>query len=112
MPDQSPSNDPLATFGPNEWLVDELYEQYKQDRNSVDKAWWSFFEDYTPGSGGGNGQPNGATAPPQQAQRTHLAEETGTGTGGGWHRGERSRGERGQRANVGTHPSTSARGTT
>lgn len=72
MPDQSPTNDPLATFGPNEWLVDELYEQYKQDRNSVDKAWWSFFEDYTPGSGG-NGQPNGATAPPQQAQQAGPA---------------------------------------
>ena len=41
-----------ADFGPNQWLVDELYEQYKKDRNSVDKAWWSFFEDYTPGDGG------------------------------------------------------------
>ncbi|MEW9266353.1 multifunctional oxoglutarate decarboxylase/oxoglutarate dehydrogenase thiamine pyrophosphate-binding subunit/dihydrolipoyllysine-residue succinyltransferase subunit [Kineococcus endophyticus] len=37
-----------ATFGPNEWLVDELFEQYKADKNSVDKAWWDFFEDYSP----------------------------------------------------------------
>ncbi len=63
MPDQSPTSDPMATFGPNEWLVDELYEQYKKDRNSVDKAWWSFFEDYTPGEGGSDA--NGASAPPR-----------------------------------------------
>ncbi|UNK47173.1 multifunctional oxoglutarate decarboxylase/oxoglutarate dehydrogenase thiamine pyrophosphate-binding subunit/dihydrolipoyllysine-residue succinyltransferase subunit [Arthrobacter sulfonylureivorans] len=31
-------------FGGNEWLVDEIYEQYLQDKNSVDKKWWSIFE--------------------------------------------------------------------
>ncbi|MGO1338427.1 MAG: 2-oxo acid dehydrogenase subunit E2, partial [Cellulosimicrobium funkei] len=35
-------------FGANEWLVDELYEQYLQDKNAVDPAWWDFFEDYRP----------------------------------------------------------------
>ncbi|NNU27842.1 multifunctional oxoglutarate decarboxylase/oxoglutarate dehydrogenase thiamine pyrophosphate-binding subunit/dihydrolipoyllysine-residue succinyltransferase subunit [Isoptericola sediminis] len=38
-----------ASFGANEWLVDELYEQYLKDKNAVDPAWWDFFEDYTPG---------------------------------------------------------------
>jgi 2-oxoglutarate dehydrogenase E1 component len=38
----------MSGFGPNEWLVDELYQQYLQDKNSVDKAWWDFFEDYRP----------------------------------------------------------------
>ncbi len=33
-------------FGANEWLVDELYQQYLKDRNAVDPAWWDFFEDY------------------------------------------------------------------
>ncbi len=56
----------LNDFGPNEWLVDELYEQYKKDRNNVDKAWWDFFEDYTPGQGGGNGTQ--ATAPGTEQQ--------------------------------------------
>ena len=37
-------------FGPNEWLVDELYEQYQRDRDSVDPAWWDFFADYKPGT--------------------------------------------------------------
>ena len=35
-------------FGPNEWLVDEIYEQFLADRSSVDPAWWEFFEGYTP----------------------------------------------------------------
>ena len=37
-----------SRFGPNEWLVDEIYEQYLQDKNAVDRAWWDFFEDYSP----------------------------------------------------------------
>ena len=39
---------PAAGFGPNEWLVDEIYQQYLQDPNSVDRAWWDFFADYKP----------------------------------------------------------------
>ncbi|RDV45583.1 multifunctional oxoglutarate decarboxylase/oxoglutarate dehydrogenase thiamine pyrophosphate-binding subunit/dihydrolipoyllysine-residue succinyltransferase subunit [Leifsonia sp. ku-ls] len=35
-------------FGANEWLVDELYEQFVQDRNSVDKSWWPILENYHP----------------------------------------------------------------
>jgi 2-oxoglutarate decarboxylase len=38
----------LAQFGANEWLVDEMYQQYLKDPGSVDKAWWDFFEDYQP----------------------------------------------------------------
>ena len=38
----------LAQFGANEWLVDEMYQQYLKDPGSVDKAWWDFFADYHP----------------------------------------------------------------
>ncbi|TIH35666.1 multifunctional oxoglutarate decarboxylase/oxoglutarate dehydrogenase thiamine pyrophosphate-binding subunit/dihydrolipoyllysine-residue succinyltransferase subunit [Subtercola vilae] len=38
-------------FGANEWLVDELYEQYIVDKNSVDESWWSILEHYKPSSG-------------------------------------------------------------
>jgi 2-oxoglutarate decarboxylase len=38
-------------FGANEWLVDELYEQYVVDKNSVDQSWWSILEHYKPSSG-------------------------------------------------------------
>ncbi|WP_019633200.1 multifunctional oxoglutarate decarboxylase/oxoglutarate dehydrogenase thiamine pyrophosphate-binding subunit/dihydrolipoyllysine-residue succinyltransferase subunit [Actinomadura atramentaria] len=45
------SADPKITdFGANEWLVDELYQKYLEDPNSVDEAWWNFFADYRPGS--------------------------------------------------------------
>ena len=85
MPDQSPSNDPMAAFGPNEWLVDELYEQYLKDKNSVDKAWWDFFADYRPDGDSGNGSsPNGATAtqeaPEQGAARASARTETQAST--------------------------------
>ena len=33
-------------FGANEWLVDELYEQYLADKDSVDKSWWPVLESY------------------------------------------------------------------
>ncbi|HEV7812482.1 MAG TPA: 2-oxo acid dehydrogenase subunit E2, partial [Leifsonia sp.] len=35
-------------FGANEWLVDELYEQFIVDKNSVDKSWWPILESYRP----------------------------------------------------------------
>ncbi|MEJ3403478.1 multifunctional oxoglutarate decarboxylase/oxoglutarate dehydrogenase thiamine pyrophosphate-binding subunit/dihydrolipoyllysine-residue succinyltransferase subunit [Rathayibacter sp. YIM 133350] len=35
-----------AEFGANEWLVDEMYEQYVSDKNSVDPAWWPTLESY------------------------------------------------------------------
>jgi 2-oxoglutarate dehydrogenase E1 component len=56
-------------FGANEWLVDELYEQFKVDRNSVDKAWWPILEAYHPVVDGdapaasAAGEPKPVTAP-------------------------------------------------
>ena len=38
----------MTGFGPNEWLVDELYQAYLVDPQSVDPAWWDFFADYQP----------------------------------------------------------------
>ena len=35
-------------FGPNEWLVEEMYERYLADPNAVDAAWHEFFADYRP----------------------------------------------------------------
>ncbi|QGV78609.1 multifunctional oxoglutarate decarboxylase/oxoglutarate dehydrogenase thiamine pyrophosphate-binding subunit/dihydrolipoyllysine-residue succinyltransferase subunit [Streptomyces ficellus] len=48
------SSNPAAAFGANEWLVDEIYQQYLQDPNSVDRAWWDFFADYKPGAPSGS----------------------------------------------------------
>ncbi|MCP2031739.1 2-oxoglutarate dehydrogenase E1 component [Okibacterium sp. HSC-33S16] len=38
-------------FGANEWLVDEMYEQYIADKNSVDQSWWPILENYSPVKG-------------------------------------------------------------
>jgi multifunctional 2-oxoglutarate metabolism enzyme len=38
-----------VTFGPNAWLVDDMYEQYRQDPGSVSESWREFFENYRPG---------------------------------------------------------------
>ena len=57
----SPRSDAFAGFGANEWLVYEMYQQYLKDPESVDKAWWDFFADYTPADAPGtSGATNGA----------------------------------------------------
>ncbi len=71
---------PHREFGPNEWLVDELYEQFLRDRESVDPAWWEFFADYRPAElrtvtppGGvhpGSGAPSPALPPTNGAAPT------------------------------------------
>ena len=37
-------------FGANDWLVDEMYEQYVADPTSVDPAWVEYFKINKPGS--------------------------------------------------------------
>jgi multifunctional 2-oxoglutarate metabolism enzyme len=56
-------------FGPNEWLVDELYQKYQADPGSVDRAWWNFFTDYRPKPA----EPPRA-APPAQRPATQPAQ--------------------------------------
>jgi 2-oxoglutarate dehydrogenase E1 component len=81
-------NKGLSGFGPNEWLVDELYQQYLQDKNAVDKAWWDFFEDYKPAdqstlqSNGGESRPAAVDdAPPPEAATTAPAAPTSRADG-------------------------------
>jgi 2-oxoglutarate dehydrogenase complex dehydrogenase (E1) component-like enzyme len=42
------TSSPAPQFGPNEWLVEEMYEQFLADPSSVDPAWHDFFADYKP----------------------------------------------------------------
>ncbi|ADG74121.1 2-oxoglutarate dehydrogenase, E1 subunit [Cellulomonas flavigena DSM 20109] len=76
MTQNAQSDSTRADFGANEWLVDELYEQYLKDRNAVDPAWWDFFEGYKPETTGAatNGEtkdaPRATAAPPAPAQPT------------------------------------------
>ena len=41
-------DNPLASFGTNEWIVEEMYQRYLNDPSSVDPAWHDFFADYKP----------------------------------------------------------------
>ncbi|MSO26441.1 MAG: multifunctional oxoglutarate decarboxylase/oxoglutarate dehydrogenase thiamine pyrophosphate-binding subunit/dihydrolipoyllysine-residue succinyltransferase subunit [Candidatus Nanopelagicales bacterium] len=54
----------LASFGPNEWLVDEIYQQFIADKSSVDPAWWEFFEGYSPSEQSPLKAPKSAVAVP------------------------------------------------
>ncbi|MDO4916644.1 MAG: multifunctional oxoglutarate decarboxylase/oxoglutarate dehydrogenase thiamine pyrophosphate-binding subunit/dihydrolipoyllysine-residue succinyltransferase subunit [Rothia sp. (in: high G+C Gram-positive bacteria)] len=40
----NPEHQVPEEFAGNEWLVEELFEQYEQDKNSVEKKWWPVFE--------------------------------------------------------------------
>ncbi len=53
---QSPDQ-PTADFGANEWLVEEMYDQFQKDPGSLDPAWRKYFETHGNGTAGGtNGQ--------------------------------------------------------
>jgi len=45
---QEKQENPLAGFGPNEWIVEDMYQRYIADPTSVDPAWHDFFADYKP----------------------------------------------------------------
>ncbi|GAB3753563.1 multifunctional oxoglutarate decarboxylase/oxoglutarate dehydrogenase thiamine pyrophosphate-binding subunit/dihydrolipoyllysine-residue succinyltransferase subunit [Zhihengliuella somnathii] len=75
MPDQ-PHHRLTEEFGGNEWLVDELYQQYRRDKNSVDKKWWDIFESFEEsGSGASASSAPKAESAPKPAQ-SKPAEQT------------------------------------
>ncbi len=59
MPDEPQPSD---AFGPNAWLVDDMFEQYRTDPSSVSDGWREFFEGYRPG-GANLAPPLAPTAP-------------------------------------------------
>lgn len=44
MVEQSNTED----FGANSWLVEEMYERYRDEPQSLSAAWREFFSDYKP----------------------------------------------------------------
>ncbi|TDW66804.1 multifunctional oxoglutarate decarboxylase/oxoglutarate dehydrogenase thiamine pyrophosphate-binding subunit/dihydrolipoyllysine-residue succinyltransferase subunit [Kribbella pratensis] len=73
MATEPSDTNPLAAFGANEWLVDELYEKYQQDPNSVDPAWLDFFKTYNP-----DGDAKPVTTPPADAPRPDAVSDNKT----------------------------------
>ena len=56
-------DNPLAGFGPNEWIVEDMYQRYLADPSSVDPAWHDFFADYKPSGDGGESTAEAPSAP-------------------------------------------------
>nr|WP_282441077.1 multifunctional oxoglutarate decarboxylase/oxoglutarate dehydrogenase thiamine pyrophosphate-binding subunit/dihydrolipoyllysine-residue succinyltransferase subunit [Corynebacterium antarcticum] len=41
---RAPAVSSASTFGQNQWLVDEMFQQFQEDPGSVDKEWRDYFE--------------------------------------------------------------------
>ena len=72
VPDQSSTSAPTeADFGANDWLLEEMYEQYTADPDSVDETWAEYFKTHgAPVTGDGDG----AATVEQQPQARPAAE--------------------------------------
>jgi len=64
-----------GAFGPNAWLVEDMYERYLADPTSVSASWQEFFADYRPQGGTGT-TPTPAAAPPTPSAPTPAAVPT------------------------------------
>ncbi|MGY2702683.1 multifunctional oxoglutarate decarboxylase/oxoglutarate dehydrogenase thiamine pyrophosphate-binding subunit/dihydrolipoyllysine-residue succinyltransferase subunit [Nocardioides sp. HB32] len=71
-----PSHFEGADFGANEWLVEEMYDQYQRDPGSVDPTWVKYFQ--------GNGKPgapsNGTSHAAPAAKPAPASTSTSTST--------------------------------
>ncbi|MCW2683407.1 MAG: kgd, partial [Blastococcus sp.] len=72
----SASSSSVAGFGTNEWLVEEMYQQYLSDPSSVDHAWHEFFADYRPGSPVDGGARDDSTSPANGNGNQSAAQRT------------------------------------
>lgn len=60
-------------YGANEWLVDEMYEKFIVDPESVDRSWWPVLESYRDARAGAGAS---GTAPTTDAAAERPAEAT------------------------------------
>jgi multifunctional 2-oxoglutarate metabolism enzyme len=81
LPDESPTSAPEADFGANDWLLEEMYEQYTADPSSVDETWAEYFKVHgAPSTDTGNGgaaqrqepEPRRETEPPARGGEPAL----------------------------------------
>ena len=70
----------MADVGPNEWLVEEMFDQYRADPNSVSESWREFFADYRTEANGH-----------RHRRRAHNAGARGAGASGAHRRKRRRR---------------------
>jgi 2-oxoglutarate decarboxylase len=65
------------SFGANAWLVDEMYERYLDDPNSVAESWRDFFADYTRDGGDRSGGGGAAQATEERRPEAEAPEPLG-----------------------------------
>jgi 2-oxoglutarate decarboxylase len=82
----NPASSAGGQFGPNEWLVEEMYGRFLVDPSTVDRAWHEFFADYRPDASSNGPAPAAPTArksdrapeptnePPQPTSRQRAAD--------------------------------------
>ncbi len=62
-----PTQQDAKAFGPNEWLVDEMFDRYQEDPGSVSGEWRTLFHERSAANGGAAAPPSqGRTAPPSK----------------------------------------------
>lgn len=69
------SSSSISDFGQNTWLVEEMYQQYQEDPNSVDPSWHELLKNYEPGDNGGSAP---AAAPPSNSAKPTAAKTSAT----------------------------------
>ena len=97
VPDQASTGSSEDTdFGANDWLLEEMYEQYTADPSSVDESWVTYFKTHgAPGAGDSGGAGT--------ARRRH-------GKRSGQRQGRPGAARRGQEAGAGPGPGVEAGG--
>ena len=83
VPDQSSTSAPTeADFGANDWLLEEMYEQYAADPTSVDETWAEYFKTHgAPVTDAGNGSATETQQPRrEQAAKPPVEDAEATAT--------------------------------
>jgi len=71
----------VSRFGPNTWLIEEMYRQYLDDPDSVGETWRDFFADYQPpGDGQAADSPEMVRAPAEQQEEPAAPKQGRPGT--------------------------------
>ncbi|OLT43439.1 alpha-ketoglutarate decarboxylase [Serinicoccus sp. CNJ-927] len=73
------SSDTTVDFGANEWLVEDMREQFDDDPGSVDPAWRRYFEN---GSSGSNGSGVGAGSKDSSSSSAQPSRRSADSNGG------------------------------
>jgi len=70
---------PSGSFGPNAWLVEDMYDRYRADPAAVGESWQEFFADYQPVLPGKDAPVYRAVQAPASGARTNGSAPTAPG---------------------------------